>query len=307
MKKKLITCLAIGMSVVMLSGCGLLRRAAMNQIMNQPLEASETPFESTLPESSETGYSGEWTRPDTGTSETSDGGTDAGTGDEIGTTTANPSSDLTASYLSDDAEKAMRSLQSDYNKIAWGVRYSPDDIDGLVISVSAYADAYGSYYLLIGYTNIFQKDITISASGYAKGTDGSSIGTISSYVTALGTGNTYLQKVYCGNSMPNGEIHWDSLEVKEETNRSYVYWEADYKGGMNNSELTASYVIQTEEPADIYEVQIVLVDEKGFVLDYGMDVPQDKKATQFTGEIKYYGGLLGNGKMDAAVFANPIK
>ncbi len=307
MKKKMLTCLAIGMSVVMLSGCGILRRAAMNQLMNQPIEASETPSETTLPEITDVDVSGDWTRPNTGTSETLDGGTDDGTGTEIGTTTANPSSGLTASYLSDDAEKAMQSLQSDYNKIAWGVRYSPDDIDGLVISVSAFTDGYGSYFLLIGYTNIFQKDITVSASGYAKGTDGNNIGMIDSYVTALGTGNTFVQRVYCGDNMPNGEIHWDSLEVKEATNKSYVYWEADYAGGMNNSVLTTSYSIQTVEPADIYEVQIVLVDENGYILDYGMDAPQDRNVTQFTGEIKYYGGLTGKSKMDAAVFANPVK
>ena len=139
MKKKLLTCLAIGMSVVMLSGCGIVRRVAINQLKNEVVGASESTSENSIPELPEKGDSGDWTRPNTGTSETLDGGTDDGTGTEIGTTTANPSSGLTASYLSDDAEKAMQSLQSDYNKIAWGVRYSPDDIDAMVKVLKTFA------------------------------------------------------------------------------------------------------------------------------------------------------------------------
>ena len=311
MKKRLICALALGMSLTMLSGCFLKQSYTSNTLPE--LSEMHVVYESETPGSNETEPESDgWTKPnvgtDAGTGADAGPGTDAGTGlgSDGGITTVNPS-DLTSSYLSDEAEKIMKSLPSDYNKITWGVRYTPGDMEGLVISVSEFADKYGSYYLLIGYTNIYSEDITVSASGYAKGTTGQEIGTIYTYVDALGPGNTYVQKVYCSSDIPSGEIHWDSVETKDPSGKSSVYWEADYKGGNSGGELAVAYDIKTEEPANCNEVSIVIVDENGFILDYGKDVSTTQNQPEFAGEVKFYGGMTDGKKIDAAIFANPTK
>ena len=60
-------------------------------------------------------------------------------------TTVNVSGDNLQTYLPDDDEMVMQSLSSDYNKISWGVRYTPDNLDGLVISVTVFQDLSGEW------------------------------------------------------------------------------------------------------------------------------------------------------------------
>ena len=308
MKKRFICAAALGMSLVLLSGC-FLKPRNITSLATPELSEEPVVYESEMPGPDETEpESEEWTKPNVGTGADAGLGTDAGTGlgSDGGNTTVNPSN-LTASYLSDEAENIMKSLPSDYNKILWGVRYTPGDMEGLVVSVAEFADKYGSYYLLVGYTNIYSEDITVSASGYAKGTTGQEIGNIYTYVDALGPGNTYVQKVYCSSDIPSGEIHWDSIETKDPTGKSSVYWEADYQGGNSGGELVVAYDIQTQEPANCNEVSIVIVDENGIILDYGKDVPATQNQPEFIGEVKFYGGMADGKKIDAAVFANPTK
>ena len=322
MKKRIITCIAVGVSLTFLSGCSLLGRAIANELQNQA--QNQNPQTSVQPLDSSDAGSGDWTIPGTDDLSTPDSNTGSDTGSDdwmipgsdtaqdttsdvtIGSVPggASPSA-VTSSYLSDEAEAVMKSLQTDYNKIAWGVRYNPGDAEGMVISVTPFIDAYGSFYLILGFTNIYDKPVTISASGYAKGKDGSSIGSIYSYVNTLGPGNTVVQKVYCSDT-PTGEIHWDSFELKE-AGKSYVYWEADYKGGRENGESKVSYTIEAKEDSSVSEVEIVLVDKDGYVIDYGTDVPEGKNTTKFEGEIKYFGMALTADSMDAAVFTNPVK
>ena len=300
MKKKVLVCLLTGVLAVSLSGCSILSKYMVQQLQNQ---APAEPVSAVYTSEPDIDYSTDWTRPTGG----EDTVTTPETSEDPGNTT-NPGGGaemLTSSYLSADQEAAMKSLQTDYGKINWGVRYNPGDLEGIVVSVTPYSDPYGSAYLLVAVTNLYDKPMRVSASGFAKGSSGSGIGNVFLYSDGLGSGSTVLSRVYCS-EFPTGEIHWDSFEVKEST-RSYVYWEADYQGGKTSTECVVDYSIQTTEKASIDQVYVVIVDENGFVLDFGYDMPDEKDTTQFSGEVKLYGSSTKANTMDAAIFANPVK
>ena len=137
----------------------------------------------------------------------------------IGTTSTTPSSDevtgneqtnnttssssSTNSYISEEAQELLETIESDYSKVNWGVEYSPTGMDGIVISIAPYNDN-GSNYLAIAVTNLYNTDTTFSAEGYAKGTSGQKVGNVLFYDTAIRPGNTIIKLLYC-DDVPTGE------------------------------------------------------------------------------------------------------
>ncbi len=220
-------------------------------------------------------------------------------------TTVNVSGDNLQTYLSDADERAMKSLSSDYNKIAWGVRYIPDGMNGLVISISPFQNISGQWNLAVGFTNIFDSQITLVADGYSKGRDGSPVGTINAHSIEIGSGSTYIQVVPC-NSVPTGEMHWYNINVFQSSS-DYVYWEADYSGEKTESEIHIDYQIHTEEASDISDVTILLVNEDGLIVDYESYTPKDSNTNEYDGEMTFTGLSVYVDSLDVAIFANPVK
>ena len=210
----------------------------------------------------------------------------------------------TQSYLTADAEKTMQTLNTDYSKINWGVRYNPGTNEGIVISISPFFDDLGSEYLLIGITNIYNQPITIKANGYAKGQNGENVGDISMYIDTLGAGSTYIQKLYC-KDLSDGSIHWDEF-LPEVSNKEYVYWEADYTGKTSGNDMIVDYAITASSSSTLSDVQIVGIDENGNIVDVKNSYSYEKDKTLFEGNVTFYGGAKSAIK-DVAIFANPIK
>lgn len=221
-------------------------------------------------------------------------------------TTVNVSGDNLQTYLPDDDEMVMQSLSSDYNKISWGVRYTPDNLDGLVISVTVFQDLSGEWCLAVGFTNRYDTPIRMFADGYPKGSDGIRIGYVTAHAIELGTGSTYIQIVSCS-GVPTGEIHWDTISVTQSYFREYVYWEADYSGEKTESEIHIDYQIHTEEASDISDVTILLVNEDGLIVDYGSYIPEESDTNEYDGEMTFTGLSVYVDNLDVAIFANPVK
>lgn len=54
-------------------------------------------------------------------------------------------------------------IGTDYDKVKWGVQYTPDGMKGLLISVTPVLDGSTDYRLLIAMTNLYDTDIDIDA------------------------------------------------------------------------------------------------------------------------------------------------
>ena len=295
MKKKLAVLLAVGMSTVLLTGCASLIRAmygSNTNTQNQPITTTTTTTTTTTSESFEPWVTSE---PESESeSEPSTGSTLVGVTPEY----------TTATYLSTEAENIIKSLNTDYSKINWGVRYSPDGMDGLVISVSPYFDEAGSCYLVVAFTNIYDKPIDVSASGYAKGNGGTNIGSVYMNVKALGPGNTYVGKVFCSD-MPNGEIHWDYIKP-DFSEKEYVTWEADYTGSAGSISMDVEVNLTCKEAAEVNQISVVTVDTKGNVTDCNSFYPPSGSSTNYNAKISLY-GMAKTTPGDACIFANPVK
>lgn len=290
MKKKLSVILALSMSVVLLSGCSLFRAISnankstpgpVSPVNNSPVTTTVTPVASEEPSEEPSEEVNPVTNPTT-------------------------TSGTTSSYLSDEAERTIQSLETDYNKINWGVRYTPGEgLEGLVISVAPFVDDYSTPYLIVAFTNIYDKPLTVNASGYAKGLDGSNIGSISMFTDTLGIGSTYCCKFFLSD-IPSGEIHWDSIEPSF-SSKEATYWEADYSGTGGNGTVNIDYNIYTKDDAKLGDVQVITVDFAGNVTGFASSYDSGAAAKLFSGSVTINGNAASTQGGDVAIFANPIK
>ena len=219
---------------------------------------------------------------------------------------ADNSSSDTASYISDEAKKILASLDTDYNKVNWGVQYSPTGMDGIVISVAPYVDS-DSYYLAVAVTNLYGEDTTFSATGYAKGLSGQEIGSLSFYETAICPGNTVVKLIYC-DDVPTGEIHWDEIELPNVYETS-AYWESDWSLGTDaDGYLKVDYTIMSNTTMMPGYVTGLVLDKKGNIVAAYQDY-NSNKGSNASGIIKYYvkASNLSGTPSDVAMFCNPLE
>lgn len=199
------------------------------------------------------------------------------------------------STLSADAENRIKQLDTDYQKINWAVRYSAgDEAPYVVISVAPYV-FYDQYYLLIGVTNLYDRDISFSGTASAKGGDDEVIGDTFLYAGVIGSGNTVFGEICCSDELPDGRIYWSDCEISYDVYKNYVPWEADYQlsGNYEDEALTIDYSIygtggKTTVPGC---VTFLLLDESGNVMAKGEDYVDEEIAPgdAYEGQIKVYG------------------
>ena len=220
-------------------------------------------------------------------------------------TDSSNSSSITNSLLSNDIASKLKSLQTDVNKVTWGVQYAPiEDMPGVVFSITPTADQYGNYVMLIAITNLYDTPVSISAEGTAKDTNGGDTANIYIFADTIGSGNTVINKVNC-KDMPNGEVHWDKIEAKD-TYRKYIPWEGDWSVGSENNAYFFKYNIygnETFTPGDIWGLAL---DKDGFVV-YVFNDYQIDKTKEVTNKLTAYTDLSKLGVKDFALFANPTK
>lgn len=142
-----------------------------------------------------------------------------------------------------DVTQLLANLQTDYNKINWGVSYSLDEqLPYLVVSIAPYV-VYDEIHLLIGFTNLYNDNISLSGEAVALGADDAEIGSTYIYTGAIGGGNTVLADINCGDQKPDGRIRWKEITSETDTLTTYVPWEADWaiEDHISDSYLTVNY------------------------------------------------------------------
>lgn len=214
--------------------------------------------------------------------------------------------------LTPEAETALNSLDTDYKKVKWGSIYSlPDNLSGIVISVTP-CTLYGTNYgLVVAVTNVYESPVCFSGSATAKAADGSDLGDAYFYCTSLGSANTIIEVIDCGDTQPDGRLHWEGIEVAEAAGE-YVPWEGDYSAKMSDGAIEVSYSMYAasghEAACDIGSVYALILDEQGYVIsattDYGSSIGSGEK---YDGSVIFTGNEDALRKTkDVAIFANPL-
>ncbi len=208
----------------------------------------------------------------------------------------------TAYYLTDEAMGILKTLPTDYSKVHWGVVYSPEGMDGLVISVAPYIEG-DLTYLIIGFTNIYNQTIAVTADGYAMDGNGSDIGTVYAYQGALGAGSTILCKVHC-DGIPTGEVHWNSVEATQPYGEALT-WHSTW-GLMTDSDgyYYADYTMDSSSKMRVGDVWLLVLDSNGDIIGYGDDY-NATEGTAAEGQIDFYTKDLENFEQ-LAMFSNPV-
>lgn len=213
-----------------------------------------------------------------------------------------------------DVTQLLANLQTDYNKINWGVSYSLDEqLPYLVVSIAPYV-AYDEIHLLIGFTNLYNDNISLSGEAVALGADDAEIGSTYIYTGAIGGGNTVLADINCGDQKPDGRIRWKEITSETDTLTTYVPWEADWaiEDHISDSYLTVNYEFYGAGGQAIVpgEVHFVLLDEQGNVLAKDMTYLGDEVAAgeKYAGSEDIYSDKeLLSATKDMAIFATSTK
>lgn len=179
---------------------------------------------------------------------------------------------LTNNSLSDEVQSTLESLESDFGKVYWGSIYSIDGVPGVVISVTPIT-SYGKRDLIVGITNLYDMDISFSATATAYGDGDKEVGSSFMYEPAIGPGITAIQYISCEDGTPDGRIHWEDCEIEEAALYEGIIWEADWQGSGNPADghVEVNCTISSGENKKIESGMItaLLLSDDGFVVGYG--------------------------------------
>lgn len=194
-------------------------------------------------------------------------------------------------------------IGTDYDKVKWGVQYTPEGMEGLLISVTPVLDGSTDYRLLIAMTNLYDTDIDIDATGYVYGEDDSNVADIGIYESCVGSGATIIEEVYC-DSVTDGRIHWSSI-VAEESDCECVKSEADWNIYSDIGIIYIDYNLIYDGNCDeVGAVHALILDKDGYVIDYNYDY---KVGNGKSGTIPFYSCDTNSDISDAAIFMNPLR
>lgn len=217
---------------------------------------------------------------------------------------------LTTVALEADVKGALASLDTDYQRVYWGVQYSLfEDYPGIVVSVTP-CQIFDDNAIIVAITNLYDANYSFTADATALGTDGSDIGNNFIFRPNIGPGNTVIEYINCGENIPDGRIHWDNCSL-EESLTTYVPWEADYEAKMSDAKdsIIVDYSIYasdgTECRGDL--LTVLFLDETGFVLgiaeDVFDDIPKDEKQQS---SVEFYADKMILSQVKGlAMFTNP--
>lgn len=217
------------------------------------------------------------------------------------------------SSLSADAERALASLDTDYQKVNWVITYAPfEEYPNFIVSVTPYVD-YGDYCLLLAFTNLYEEPLSFSGDVMVYTEDGSEAGSSYVYTGTLCKGNTLIETVNCGDTLPDGGLEWSDCSLSEPY-KEYAAWEADVNidGDPGDGYLTAEYSITSVENEDMTpgDIAVILLDGEGTVIAVGSYYDDEVVAAGDAGRGSfsiYQEESLLTQVADFAMFAAPEK
>ncbi len=153
-------------------------------------------------------------------------------------------------------------------------------------------------------------DIWFNGSAVALDEDGNKIGEIYIYEPNLGSGNTAVEVIDCGQTMPDVRVQWTEGQTMEASG-TYVPWETDYSvsGNPEDGYLSVDYSFYASDgtPCTGSTLSVCLLDEDGLVIGVGTEfIEKIRENEKYDGTVKVYGDkdILSLTK-GVAMFANP--
>ncbi len=153
-------------------------------------------------------------------------------------------------------------------------------------------------------------DIWFNGSAVALDEDGNKIGEIYIYEPNLGSGNTAVEVIDCGQTMPDVRVQWTEGQTME-VSGTYVPWETDYSvsGNPEDGYLSVDYSFYASDgtPCTGSTLTVCLLDEDGLVIGVGTEfIEKIRENEKYDGTVKVYGDkdILSLTK-GVAMFANP--
>jgi len=228
------------------------------------------------------------------------------------TTDETVSDSLVNSTVDGDIETLLANLDTDYNKINWGVRYSiSEDIPGVVVSIAPCYE-YEQYKLILAITNLTGTDIDFSAQAIALDANGEEEGSTFVYARAIGSLNTYVTTIPCGENMPTGVVHWEDGQIGATELYKYTPWLLDYgaSGKPSDGVIEVQYEMYSANDDAIAnaDINFLLIDANGNILGTGFDFLTDEvpAGEKYSGSVSIYNDSnILSGAADVAIFANP--
>jgi hypothetical protein len=207
-------------------------------------------------------------------------------------------------YISDEALEMIQKVDSDYSKVKWAVQYTLPDMEGLIISITPCFSADGES-VVVAVTNLYSEDVGIWASGYIKGMDGSSVGSVYINNYCLGRADTTAVVVPVS-ADTDGSIHWDFFE-KETAIGEGPYWESDWALGKSDAgDYAMKYKIISDDSMDLGTVTALVLNQDGYVIGYGTD-DNTNHGKEVEGVVDFGCKEFGGSAADIALFVNPVK
>ena len=153
-------------------------------------------------------------------------------------------------------------------------------------------------------------DIWFNGSAVALDEDGNQIGETYIYEPNLGSGNTAVEVIDCGQTMPDGRVQWTEGQTMEASG-TYVPWETDYSvsGNPEDGYLSVDYSFYASDgtPCTGSTLTVCLLDEDGLVIGVGTEfIEKIGENEKYDETVKVYGDkdILSLTK-GVAMFANP--
>ena len=114
--------------------------------------------------------------------------------------------------ISDEMQKKLDTLDTDYSKVNWLAQYAPADNEGIIVSETKY-EFNGFNHFVIAYTNLTDEGVQLSFEGYAENTSGEIVKDIIESDVELGPSRTICRDYVFKPEAPSGEITWNSFTV----------------------------------------------------------------------------------------------
>ena len=183
----------------------------------------------------------------------------------------------------------------------------------VVGNASAYRKTSNAIIMLVRQPHCQQRrypDIWFNGSAVALDEDGNQIGETYIYEPNLGSGNTAVEVIDCGQTMPDGRVQWTEGQTMEASG-TYVPWETDYSvsGNPEDGYLSVDYSFYASDgtPCTGSTLSVCLLDEDGLVIGVGTEfIEKIRENEKYDGTVKVYGDkdILSLTK-GVVMFANP--
>ncbi len=212
-----------------------------------------------------------------------------------------------------DVTPMLSKLSSDYSRISWDVECAiSNECPGIVTSFSSYEE-FGASSLICGLTNLYDADVCIYASGYARGADDELLGDVYIYAQALGKDSTAVTLNYLNEAGKVEYIEWTTIDVMNAYNETADYdYQWDLVGSPSDGFLDLEVHITNTDDTIITpnEMYGILLDDEGKIIRGGVGYIYDPLDTGDTvdNKIQFYADeeVLSQAS-NAALFVNATK